>query len=65
MAQTPHPIPVRPLRALRLRLERARLAARIRELSGLLDVPHDVADAARARIARLDRRRRALMRLGG
>jgi hypothetical protein len=65
MAQVQHPMSARPLRAIRLRLERARLAARIRELSGLLDVPHDVADAARARIARLDRRRRALIRLGG
>lgn len=52
-----------PLRALRLRLERARLARRIGELRGLVDVPHEVADAARARIARLARRGRALDRL--
>ena len=53
----------RPLRRLRLRLERLRLDARMRELVGLLDVPHDVADAARARLERLARRERALTRL--
>lgn len=53
------------LRRLRLRVERARLARRIGELAGLLDVPHEVSDAARARIARLTHRTRALDRLIG
>lgn len=54
-----------PLRGLRLRYERARLATRIRELCGLLDVPHDLAEEARARIERLARRARALDRIIG
>ncbi len=53
---------LRQTRRLRLFIERLRLAARIRELHGLLDVPHEVADRARARIDRLARRERALQR---
>ncbi len=53
----------RRLRRLRLRIERTRLARRARELSGLLDVPHDIAEEARLQIARLSRRDRALARL--
>lgn len=56
---------LRLLRGLRLRVERLRLARRIRELSDLTDVPHDIADGARARIDRLTRRDRALARLIG
>lgn len=55
----------RRLRRLRLRVERLRLARRMRELSALLDVPHDIAEGARARIARLARRDRALARMIG
>ncbi len=54
-----------PVCRLRLRIERIRLARRIRELRGLLDVPHDIADAARARMERLSRRDRVLARLIG
>lgn len=54
-----------PLCRLRLRVERIRLARRIRELRGLMDVPHDIADAARARVERLARRERVLARLLG
>jgi hypothetical protein len=54
-----------PWRRLRLRIERIRLARSICELSGLIDVQHDVAEAARERIARLARRDRALERLIG
>lgn len=53
----------RPARRLGLLVERLRLATRIRELRGLLDVPHDVADGAQARIDRLTRRQRALERV--
>ena len=53
----------RRLRALRFRMERARLVTRISELRDLVDVPHDLAEAARARIDRLSRRERALSRL--
>lgn len=59
------PFSFRPLRILRLRIERLRLARRIRELSGLTEVPHDIADGARQRIERLARRDRALARLMG
>jgi hypothetical protein len=57
--------PLRLLRRMRLRIERLRLARRIRELSGLTDVPHDIADGARSRIEQLARRDRALARLIG
>jgi hypothetical protein len=50
-------------RQLILRIERLRLARRIRELRGLLDVPHDIAEHAGARIERLARRDRALARM--
>lgn len=50
---------------LALRVEGLRLARRIRDLAELVDVPHDIADSARTRIARLARRRRALTRLIG
>ncbi len=51
--------------ALRLRLviERARLAAGIREYSGVTDVPHDIGDRAREIVAHLARRQRALTRI--
>jgi hypothetical protein len=55
----------RPLRRLRLRIERARLARRIGELRDLVDVPHDLAEVARAKVNRLVRRDRALGRLIG
>lgn len=55
----------RPLRLLRLRLERIRLVRRMQGLSGLLDVPHEVACQAKARIVRLRRRVQAVARLLG
>jgi hypothetical protein len=55
----------RALRRLRLRAERTRLAARSRELGGLVDVPHDIAEAARERLDRLRRRAQAIDRIVG
>jgi hypothetical protein len=52
-----------PMRRLLLRLERARIDRTAATLGGLVDVPHDVADVARARLRRLDRRARTLDRL--
>lgn len=53
------------IRRLRLRVGRLRLATRMRGLAGLTDVPHEVADAARARIARLQSRAAAVARIIG
>jgi hypothetical protein len=52
-------------RRLALRVERFRLATRIRGLAGLIDVPHEVAGAAQDRIARLRRRAAAVARIIG
>lgn len=54
-----------PFRNLRLRIEKARLAGSIAEMVGLIDIPHDIADGAQARLKRLARRERALVRLLG
>lgn len=56
---------VRILRRLRLRLEGIRLRARMRGLAGLIDVPHEVADQAQARLSRLQRRAEAVARIIG
>lgn len=53
------------LRKIRLRLERARLTSRMRALAGLIDVPHDLAEQAQARLSRLQRRAQAVARLIG
>lgn len=67
MPKTPSPLGrlARSFRLLRLRLERARLTRRMRGLAGLLDVPHDVAAQAQARIARMRRRAQAVARILG
>jgi hypothetical protein len=54
-----------PFRGFQLWIEKARLAGAIAELGGLIDIPHDIADCARARLERLARRERALVRLLG
>lgn len=56
---------VRSFRLLRLRMERIRLARRMRGLAGLLDVPHEVSVQAQARIARMRRRAQAVARILG
>jgi hypothetical protein len=55
----------RRLRRFALQVERFRLAARMRALAGLIDVPHEVAAVAHARIARMQRRAAAVARIIG
>lgn len=67
MTRSPTPTSrfVRSFRLLRLRMERIRLARRMRGLAGLLDVPHEVSVQAQARIARMRRRAQAVARILG
>lgn len=67
MTRSPSPTSrlARSFRLMRLRMERIRLARRMRGLAGLLDVPHDVSAQAQARIARMRRRAQAVARILG